>query len=207
MLGAVRCQSAKTARAWCIAGLAIGKCGGSVGRRWRRDELSAPSALPDRALPEPERRGTTRPSQVAGDRKLKGFINECFSKMGGGNLVQTGGNEIQQKLQEPPQTRAEFCGRSRRDLGGTERVVVHSVREKPMLHYLVEQPGTQDRDAVFSEAAQAPWRAKYVDWSSGGRKYTIFFICQVCQQLPTLAEPAGTATCLAGLSLSNCPQH
>ena len=34
-----------------------------------------------------------------------------------------------------------------------------------------------------------------------------FFICQLCQQLPTLAEPAGTATCLAGLSLSNCPQH
>ena len=43
VLGAVRCQSAKTARAWCIAGLAIGKCGGSVGRRWQ-DELSAPSA-------------------------------------------------------------------------------------------------------------------------------------------------------------------
>jgi len=203
VLGAVRCQSAKTARAWCIAGLAIGKCGGSVGRRWQ-DELSAPSAIPDRALPEPR---ATHPSQVAGDRKLKGFINECFSKRGGGNLMQTGGNETQQKLQEPPRTRVELCGRSRRDFGGTEGVTVHSVREKLMLHYLVEQPGTQDCDAVFSEATQAPWRAKYVDWSSGGRKYTIFFICQLCQQLPTLAEPAGTATCPAGLSLSNCPQH
>ena len=88
VLGAVRCQSAKTARAWCIAGLAIGECGRGGWQKWQ-GTLSARSAMPDEA-----QAGTriyvvihlsatlTLPPQMTGGQKLDEFVDNHFSKEG-----------------------------------------------------------------------------------------------------------------------------
>ena len=47
VLGADRCQRAKTARAWCRAWLAIGKCEKEGWQKWQ-DRLSACSAMSDK---------------------------------------------------------------------------------------------------------------------------------------------------------------
>ena len=52
VLGAVRCQTTKTARAWCIVRLAIGTCERGGWQRWQ-DGLSARSVIADKVRGTP----------------------------------------------------------------------------------------------------------------------------------------------------------